>query len=327
MKLKKLVGILTLLIVAQSAQATELTHSKDQTKLPTESTDQLWLKQIKAPKISVYGTVDEFKFSSSTGILFHRYNGHTNTASLGIDNIKLSTLSTGLYVTHFDTQMLTFSKLGPFLNESSRSTHDNGVYAHATKNIVTHVQIDVFGGYGRNRFNLRNTSETERFGTLTGYSKYYGHDEVAGVRGLFSYYFNHFFLQGDVDYFYARINQPDYVVLYPNNQITIPKLTTNVGTYLENAKLSYFLNDYLSPFITGSLIQVGSRSFSRPVVSPSSAASPQPELVIGKSGYTYGGGVLLKYKKIILTASYKHENRKQIYLSSLYLLKLDWSLG
>ena len=131
--------------------------------------------------------------------------------------------------------------------------------------------------YGQSRFNLTNITETERLGTFTGYSRYHGQDVTLGVRGLFSYYMDHFFIQSDVDYFYVRFMQPDYIVAYPQAEIIVPKLVTNVGTYVENAKITYFIDDYFAPFITGSLLQVASRSFSRTVLSPASAASPLPD--------------------------------------------------
>ncbi len=291
---------------------------------PQKNRDAVWLQQIRAPKITSYISTDAFNFDSTKGILFNRYHGQTNAYVIGADNIKIASFSTGLYFTNYLTDLQTSTKLGPLRTESTRATYNRGFNLHATKNLIENVRVDVFGGYGQSAFNLSNTLETERLGMITGYSKYQGHDALAGFRGLYTYSAKHFLFQSDVGYFYARFNQPAYVVFYPQTHVGIPKLITSVGTYLENAKLSYFINDYFSPFVNGALIQVGSRSFSRPVASISSAAAPLPDLVIAKNGYAYGGGLMFKYKKILLSASYKHENRQNQFLSDTYLLKMDW---
>nr|WP_243673801.1 hypothetical protein [Legionella pneumophila] len=94
----------------------------------------------------------------------------------------------------------------------------------------------------------------------------------------------------------------------------MPELVTKIGTTIEHARLYYQVNDHVSPFVSGGLIQLLSRSFSRPVIDPAvTAVSALPQILLDKSGYSVGAGVDFNFRALRLTPVYVYSARGSTY--------------
>lgn len=278
--------------------------------------DQLMAQYLK-PKAYVNTSYDDFKFSSRNGVLFNQYRGHTNTVAVGFDNINFNNYFAGFNFYNLSTRNTAWAQLDANLSQNFTSIANNGVYGHVMKQVYAPLFIDVFASYGQNIFKLNSTIYGNNLGSVEGLSRYSGNNGIIGARTFFGYAYQDLYLQGDVTYFYGNFYQRSYHLIFPSQSLLntqVPSLRTKIGTLVENARLYYRINDHLSPFVAGGLIQLTSRTFSRPVVDPNLAlVSPLPQLLVGKTGYRYGAGLNFDYKFITIMPVYLHTNRGHTY--------------
>lgn len=279
-------------------------------KQDIEQLIQLYLK----PKGVLNTSYDEFKFSSYNGAAFNHYSGHSNFTSAGADNLKFYNFYWGINAYNITTKTNTTSRLTNDLSQSHGSIEDNGVFFHVMKQVVFPVFVDVFASFGRDRFKQTNTVNGDTANPLMGHTHYYGHDSTVGARTFFGQSFKQLYLQGYLTYFYSTFYQPNFIFEYPIDAVFVPSLTSKVGTAIEHSRLYYQVNEHFSPFVSGSLIQITSRSFSRPLIDQNLAAvSALPQLLLAKNGYNYGIGVDYHYKSIRITPSFVHTVRGNTY--------------
>lgn len=308
------VFLLFLLFVASSgySQSNLITSNEG---LKNKQEVQQLVEQYLKPEGVFITSYDEFDFSSNQGIFFNNYSGHTNYTSVGGDYLKFYNLYWGFNGYNLSTNMNVSSLLSNNLNQGQNIIEDNGFYFHVMKQIYSPVFIDVFATYARDKYKLFNTVSGGGLpAPLTGFSKYYGKDNSIGARTFFGYPYKKLFLQGYLTYFYSQFYQPNYIVAYPTQNVLVPELTTKIGTTIEHARLYYQVNERFSPFVSGSLIQLLSRSFNRPIIDPAvTAVSALPEILLSKNGYSVGAGVDLKYKNLHLTPVYIYSARGSTY--------------
>ncbi|KTD44924.1 hypothetical protein [Legionella quateirensis] len=286
----------------QAVESTTGVKSKQE----IEQLIQLYLK----PKGVFNTSYDEFKFSSYQGAAFNHYSGHSNFISAGADNLNFYNFYWGINAYNITTNTNTTSRLTNDLSQSHGSIEDNGVFLHVMKQVVFPVFVDVFASFGRDRFKQTNLVNGDTANAVTGRAHYYGHDSTVGARTFFGQSYKQLYLQGYLTYFYSTFYQPNFIFEYPIDNVSVPSLTSKVGTLIEHARLYYQVNEHFSPFVSGSLIQITSRSFSRPLVDQNLATiSALPQLLLAKNGYNYGVGVDYHYKTIRVTPSYVHTVR------------------
>lgn len=279
-------------------------------KLQNKQEIEQLIQQYLKPKGVLSASYDEFKFSSNQGDLFNQYTGHSNYTSLGGDNLKFHNVYWGFSGYNISTNTTASSKMDLNLNQSHGILDTDGLYLHAMKQVFFPIFVDVFASYGRDRFKQTNIFNGDTVAALTGHAKYSGSDDTVGARTFLGYSYRSVTLQGYVTYFYARFRQPDFNVIYPEQNAAVPALTTKIGTFIEHARLYYQVTDHFSPFLSGGLLQLASRTYSRPVVDPNFIAiSALPEILLAKNGYSYGVGVDYHYKELRITPSIAHSVR------------------
>ncbi|WP_419419244.1 hypothetical protein ACNVED_11965 [Legionella sp. D16C41] len=272
--------------------------------------------QYLQPQAVVNAAYEDFKFSSHKGFLFNKYSGHTDYLALGGDNFNFGNYFAGFNVYNIKTDDNIWSRLNINLSNSSLDIENNGLYFHVMRQVFSPIPVfvDVFASYGQSKFKLANTIYNNSFYPIQGSSQYGGQNSLVGGRTFFGYGYGNFYLQGDVTYFYSNFHQRPYTIIYPNQNsiqnLAVPALTSRIGTFLENARLYYAVNEYFSPFLSAGLIQLASRNFSRPLVDANAVfSSPLPQLLIGRTGYRVGAGFNLTYKWLRIVPMYSYLNR------------------
>lgn len=278
------------------------------------------------PEAVIAGGYDEFDFSSNQGSLFNKYSGHTNSVAAGVDYLNFHNIYWGFNFHNITTNTNTNTLLSIDPMHGHLSIKDNGVYLHAMKAIAGLLLVDVFANYGRDKFNLTSTANSIA-DPFTGYATYHGDTTMAGIRTFFGKNYGAFSLQGQLSYFFTNFYQSNYTVGYPAGiSVPVPSLTTKIGTTVEQAQLYYQVNDYFSPFITGGLVQLVSRDYSRPVISPGfTAIATLPQILIGRYGYNVGAGINYHYKNIRIVPMYIHSARGSTYSDDFVGVTLGYS--
>lgn len=310
--------LLSFLLLFSSAGYTENMGIVKDKVLSKQEIEQLMQQYLK-PKGVLNTFYDEFKFSSNQGSAFNNYSGHTNYASAGADNLNFHNFYWGINVYHIKTHINTASRFSTSLSQSQGSINSNGVFFHVMKQVFYPVFVDLFASFGRDRFKQINTLNGDTANLLMGQTAYYGNDGTVGIRTFFGQSYKKIYLQGYLSYFYSNFRQPNYVLNYPGQNVFVPSLTTKIGTFLESARLYYRANQYFSPFVSGGLIQIASRTFSRPLIDSNlAAAGPLPQLLLAKNGYNYGVGVDYHYKLIRISPTYVRTERGNSYSDNFF---------
>lgn len=310
--------LLSFLLLFSSAGYTENMSAVKDKVLDKQEIEQL-IQQYLKPKGVLNTFYDEFKFSSNQGSTFNNYSGHTNYASAGADNLNFHNFYWGINAYNITTNTNSTSRLSTSLSQSHGSIDNNGVFFHVMKQVFYPVFVDLFASFGRDRFKQTNTINGDTTNPLTGQAAYYGNDSTVGIRTFFGQSYKKIYLQGYLSYFYSNFRQPDYTLIYPGQNVFVPSLRTKIGTFLENARLYYRVNQYFSPFVSGGLIQIASRTFSRPLIDSNlAAAGPLPQLLLAKNGYNYGIGVDYHYKLIRISPAYVRTVRSSSYSDNFF---------
>ncbi|KTD76435.1 autotransporter outer membrane beta-barrel domain-containing protein [Legionella waltersii] len=303
-----------LVVFCMTLMCSSIAFSKAQLNtMSEENSNKAVLQQMAQNYLKPRGILatsyDEFKFNSQQGTLFYNYSGNTNFTAVGGDLLPWRQFYWGVNGYNITTDMNSSQNLNNSLTLSHSDIEDTGIYAHVMKDIVFPFYIDVFASYARDRYKTTNTVLTNGQAS-TGFTKYYGNDKSIGVRTFFGYPFKKFLLQGNLTYFHSEFYQPTYIIPSPAQNLIVPELVTKLGTTLENARLYYQVNDHFSPFITGGLIQLLSRSFNRPLIAMNTApVAVQPQILLAKTGFNVGAGLDYQYKTVRVTPMYVYSER------------------
>ena len=310
--------LLSFLLLFSSTGYTENMSTAKDKVLDKQEIEQLMQQYLK-PKGVLNTFYDEFKFSSNQGTTFNNYSGHTNFVSAGADNLKFQNFYWGINFYNISTSTNTESRLTSILSQSHGSIENNGVFVHVMKQVFYPLIVDVFASFGKDRFKQINTINGDTANPVTGQTTYYGNDSTVGIRTFGGKSYKKLYLQGSLSYFYSNFRQPNFTLSYPGQNVFVPSLTTKVGTFVENARLYYKANQYFSPFISGGLVQIANRTFSRPLLDSNiGAAGPLPQLLLARNGYNYGVGFDYQYKVLRISPVYVHTERGSSYSDNFF---------
>lgn len=327
--MKNIIFLSSLLLFSTTYAATGTTLARAGLK---DGQERALIEQNFQPEFTLNSFYNDFKFSSSRGDQFNRYFGHTDFNAAGLDFIKFRQIYWGVKAYNVYTKNTLRSNMFNSVNHSYGTVNNTGLYLHLMKIFYVPVRevclpifFDVFGSYDNDKYYQSNTVIHED-STLSAISDFTGNSSVLGARTFFGAGCHDFYLQGNVTYFYSFIRQPKYVVHYPELPISVPALSTKIGTFIEQARLYYKYNECISPFIGVGLIQLASRTFSRPIINPNFVAtSALPEILLPRHGYTYGAGVNIVYKKIHITPAYVHWTRGHTFRSDYIGVSVEFT--
>lgn len=312
--MKNIIFLSLLLLSSTTYAAIGTTIAKAELK---DGQELALIQQNLQPEFVLNTAYNDFRFSSNRGNQFNRYFGHTVFNAAGVDFIKFHQIYWGMKAYNVYTKNTLTSNTFNILHHSHGTLNNNGLYLHLLKIFYVPVRevclpifVDLFASYDNDKYNQSNTIKSDDASSLTALSEFTGNSSIIGARTFFGAEYHAFYLQGSVAYFYNFIKQPHFVVPYPQQSVFVPALTTKIGTFIEQARLYYQYSECITPFVSVGLIQLASRTFSRPIVNPNLVAtSALPELLLSRHGYSYGAGVNVVYKKIHITPNYVHWTR------------------
>ncbi len=277
------------------------------------------------PEFTLSGLYDSFKFNSTNGALYNRYNGTSKLLNVGGANLAYRGYNMGLTLSLVDTNLASFSLFtvdSPSSNETD--IHNTAINAHVMHSLFNRVNLDVLGGVGYSDFDISSTLNIPTVSAVNGSGNLHGLNEYIGARLHYARSYRLLSWRGDIGYVFNNFSQSEYTIAYNNATNTVVSaLTTRIGFLTENAQLSYQVNNALSPFFSAGLIQVVSRFYSHPltVVSTSSAL---PQITLGNNGYRLATGVVIHKNHIRITPYYQYSQRGSNYVDNMGMLKLDY---
>ncbi len=253
---------------------------------------------------------NDFKFNSTNGSNYKRYNGHTNSYRIGGSTIILGTKSApspafGRIVISQrftrisgDTLIAPAARLQNF-NDIEYTNFDLGIKKPISKN----VYFGVAGQYSYGRVR----SDYTRGGSQTGIARSVvnnlsGSISLAGMKDV-----GYFKLVGDLTLAEVRTVTPSSTITWvnPAEIQTVNKVSRSSTWSKEMVRVSYHAKLNFTPYINAGLIQ----NLVAPNVTLTTITSNLPQLNVFKNGYNLGGGASIKLTKHIrMIASYNYLN-------------------
>ncbi|MFI4962646.1 MAG: autotransporter outer membrane beta-barrel domain-containing protein, partial [Legionellales bacterium] len=318
---KKHIIVMSLISSLICGQAVHANSTKEpQNNGLNDKTEPGLLKQIK-PEL-LYSYVD-FNFNSTQDTNYNRFQGYSNIAAVGADNITLrKDLLAGLYYFNVTTSFNSQSLLMPFtVNQSQQTINNNTIFGHVLKTFNPNWYMDLAGGYGQNKLTLLTATQTP----LPFEANTHNDNWFVSLNALYRKTWTDFILKANVGAFYSQINTGPYQFVAIDQSLSqpVPALVNKATLIMENAELGYNLNPELVPFINGGLIQVAQFSNSRPVVSAVINGS-LPQLNLNKNGFRLGAGITFKHKQLSLRLEEKYYNSAGTFISYQTFLGLEY---
>lgn len=292
-----------------------------------EKIQSLLTARILPPEINAAAVYDVFDFSSSKNGFFSKYNGHTNTETLGGNNFAFKGFYAGFTATSIQTKIKSKSQLSATLSQNNDTSINNALLnLHVMRMVSKNLGVDLLGGYGNSTFKIDSTKSfpTTTIANTVGSGSLEGSNAYIGARLMYSRPFKDFMLRGDLAYVYNNFFQAGYLVAYNDgtNQ-SVASLTTRTGLLTENVRIYYRKKPNAQPFVVGGLIQLVNRTYSNPVINASTSAS-LPQLVLGRNGFLVGAGLNYAYKQLRLTPYYQYSERGSLFHDNLGALQLSF---
>ena len=278
---------------------------------------------------ALYSYID-FKFNSISNNSFNRYQGYSKIYSLGEDPMKLnSTLYAGVYVYEVDT-VLSSQTLLPqsSLTFSNQTIANKTLFGHLLKVFTPQFYIDAAGAYGQNKIATQTWISPNTANELTGQANYHNTNWFASINALYRKTWKKAILKTNAGALFTEVNSGNYFFNYQPplpTQIVAP-LTTRTTFILENAELGYIVNETLTPFINGGLIQVAQFSNSRSLVGANINGS-LPQLNMNQNGFRLGAGITITHKQFNLRLEQKYYNAEGVFRSNQTLLALEYQFS
>ncbi|STY30778.1 Uncharacterised protein [Legionella wadsworthii] len=325
MKIKLLLCSIFLLSTGSSAYATTL--SKDEAINQSKLSE--YLRKI-TPEF-LYGYTD-FKFNSTSGANFNRYNGHSNLYSGGGDHITLGqTMMAGIYYFGIDTALTSQFLINPgFVTTSNQTIHNDTIFGHLFKIFSPVIYADLSGGYGFNKFDTLTVIDSGPPEPLIAKSTNNNNNWFISLNGIYRKTWNKLLMRANVGVLFSEINTRSYNFFFPATATFqgVAPLTNKATLFLENVELGYYIKPNVMPFISGGLIQVAQFSNSRPLIDPASVINGSlPQLNMDKSGFRVGGGIAISFKKATLRVEEKYYNAGGVFQSYQTLAALEYQFG
>lgn len=292
-----------------------------------EKIQSLFLSRTLPPEITASAVYDAFNFNSTKNGLFSKYDGHTNTETLGGNNFSFKGFYAGFSAASIQTKIHSISQLSTSLNQNNDTNINNALLnLHVMRMLSKSFGIDLLGGYGNSTFKIDSTQSfpTTTTASITGNGSLTGNNAYIGARLMYTRPFNDWMLRADLAYVYNNFFQSSYLINF-NNGTSQPTsaLTTRIGLLTENVRVYYNKKPNAQPFIAAGLIQVVNRTYSNPAITASTSAS-LPQLVLGRNGFLVGAGLNYAYKQLRLTPYYQYSERGSLFHDNLGALQLSF---
>jgi len=256
----------------------------------------------------------DFKFNATSLPDFVRFKGHSNLYLAGVNSIKIKdSLHVGLFINNVDSTLNISLPLGITINDV---VHSDSLFGHVLKRIKPNLFIDWLGGLGQNAINYKILASGNPGILSGGYASSRSTNWYTSIKAIYRHPWKKFLFTGNFGALYSQVNQEQFPFL-----LNPPQLSTNVAqlsnqsTYLlESAEVIYQFKPNVQPFLTGGLIQVLQYSNNRPIISVTTAGSP--DFNLDKSGFEVGAGFSLKYKQYVFRLEQQYYQRGSIYHSN-----------
>jgi len=308
------------------------------TAVSQETDTDLFIKKLRAylmknavkPEISGGGFYNSFKFNSTNGNLYNRYNGHSSFGSLGANNFEWRDFIAGLSISNIETAIDAETQLAPTVNQNNNTKIGNAALnVYVSRLLFNAVYTSVFAGYGHSEFGVNSTITDPTTTTAASYGSAYfsGNNNYIGARTMYMYPYRKFLLQGGLGYVYSSFFQPAYDIVYNNRPSSnVAALTTRIGILTENIRIDYRNIDHVVPYLDLGLLQVVNRSYSNTSIN-ASTSSALPQLTLANNGFFVGAGLAYTQKHFRVTPYYQFVQRTSSFTSNLGGVRVDFICG
>lgn len=274
-----------------------------------------------------YNYVD-FKFHSTEGNNYNRYQGHSNQAGIGSDYISIrNKLMAGVTLYEVDTRLNAQYFVAPSVPLNQRQhLKNNSIFLHLLKPIG-YLVVDVSGGYGRTKTSNQATLVFTQSPSLTGFGKATNDNWFGGITTYIEQQWKQLSLRGYLQGLYAESDAGNYSINFTGNTAALPisPNTTKATWIIEHAELGYEINPSITPFISGSLVQVPYYKNTNPVVA-TGIIGALPQLNLNQNGYKVGAGFTLRRKELSFRVEQKYYQTGSIYHSNQTFLRVMYNL-
>ncbi|KTC90812.1 autotransporter domain-containing protein [Fluoribacter dumoffii] len=323
MKIQSL--ILSTFLILNGSGLNANTLAKDDTETPPKN---VFFKNI-TPEF-LYGYTD-FKFDSTSGANFNRYNGHSNLYSAGADHIALGqTTMLGIYYFGVDTELTSQFLLNPgFVTTSDQTIHNNTIFAHVFQIFTPEIYGDLSAGYGFNKFHTTTDIASDPT-PLVAQANNNNDNWFFSMNAIYRKAWKQLQVRANVGVLYSQIDTGEYNYFFPTTDVfqVVEPLTNKATLILENIELGYYIKPKVMPFLSAGLIQVAQFSNSRPLLDPASVINGSlPQLNMDQSGFRVGGGIAFTYKNATVRVEEKYYNAGGVFQSYQTLAALEYQFG
>ncbi|WP_367608384.1 hypothetical protein [Legionella sp. W05-934-2] len=267
----------------------------------------------------------DFKFDSNSAGNFNRYDGHSRQYGIAGNAFSLSQLgAVGVYLYRVDSKVNSQMLLAPGPLTTQNQDIKNDVVMVRLLKLIGFLTFDASAGYGRIKADNRVLFPATG---VTGYGSSSNNNWFASLTALFIKNYAKHYVSGNARVIYTNVKSGNYRLSYGpfGDSFFIAPNTTKATWIQENLEAGYHINELLTPFIHGGLIQVADFSNSRNLItSPIVGAIPQ--LNNNKSGYLIGGGVTLTHSQMTLRIEQQYYRTGSAYHSNQTLAKFTFLL-
>jgi opacity protein-like surface antigen len=266
----------------------------------------------------------DFKFDSTVGANYNRFQGHSNQYGVGANTVSLPLgVMAGIYVYRVDTDVNAQFLLAPALPfvQTQSSKNDTALF-HLLKRFGF-VVIDVAGAYGHNQINSKLIIAPNTAGASTGFGHSVNDAWFASIGTLFAKNWPDYYVKGNIRVLHSEVKSGNYqMVFMPTfNMLNVAPLTTKSTWVMENVEAGYKLSDMVTPFVTGGLVQAADYKATRPLIA-SPFVGGLPQLNANKNGFKVGAGVTLTHDKLAVRIEQKYYKTGSIYSSNQTLVRM-----
>ncbi|WP_019216427.1 hypothetical protein [Legionella tunisiensis] len=321
MKIFKVIFFTYIIVFTTNAAAIE---SDELLNNPSKDTNKLFSQIM--PEI--FYSYFDLNYNSRAGNNFSHFGGHANKYGFAVNTLMLSTNTlAGIYLYKVDTKINSTSLLNPFpLTRTYQDTKNNSVLLHIARSYTNWLVVDLAGGYGNNRLNIISNILSETPNSQTGFAHVNNNNWFTSASVLFYKEINKFYITGNVGTLYSRYNAPSYTLYYPTISTRIPQNINTVLWIFENANLYYPITDYVSPFISGGLLQVAKYSDSNPF-NVTLVNGSLPQLTLDKNAYRLACGVQFTHRSLGMRLGYEYYNAGSIFITKQLKAQLSFNFA
>lgn len=260
----------------------------------------------------------DFRFNSTTGQNYSRYQGHANSGMLGGDNVQiLPNLTAGVAVLTVNTALHSqFSVIPGAPTNTATTINNDTLFAHFSKIFTKNFLVDLAGAYGENRIRSTSTINPGTNNTALSYSRSKSANGFVTLSGFYGLNWKKYSLGLSGLGLYNQLHNNQFNIQSFNSQPTlfVPSLTNRLFLLSEGAELGYQYTQEIRPFINGGLIQLPFYKTSPNAVTPV-VNGLIPQLNANKGGYRLGGGISYVKNRFLLRIEEQYYNSASTFIS------------